>query len=246
MRHNDKGMKRRILITNDDGIHADGIVRLAKAAVKFGDVWLVAPHDQRSACSHSIILTEPLEIRPIRFEVEGVNAFSCSGMPADCVRIAGKTVMDAPPDVVLSGINYGYNAATDIQYSATVGAAFEASFQGYQGVALSEEEGSGHEVTDAYLEQVLEEVIHEPHGPGMIWNVNFPGCPLSECKGIWRDRKVSQKVVYDDRYEIVEELPQGAVRYRVHGYLKCEAEEGTDYHALLCGAVSIGKIRNIC
>lgn len=239
-------MNRTILITNDDGIHSDGIVRLARTAVKYGSVWVIAPLEQRSAASHSITLSVPLDIKPVSFEVEGVRAFSCSGMPADCVRIGTLRMMPTPPDVVLSGINYGYNAATDIQYSATVGAAFEASFLGYRGIALSEKDGDCHEVTDHYLEDVLEELIDLTPGPDQIWNVNFPGCRLAECKGILRNRVMSHEIVYKDSYDAIETLEGGGVRYMVHGTLRHEAEEGTDFHALLNNAVSIGRVKNIC
>ena len=238
-------MARTILITNDDGIHADGLVRLARAATKTGDVWVIAPDTQRSATSHSVTLTVPIDFFPIPFEVEGVHAYSCSAMPVDCVRVGIKCVMPHPPDVVLSGINYGYNSATDIQYSATVGAAFEASFMGYRAIALSENEGSCHEVTDRYLEEILEELIDKDPGPDQIWNVNFPGCPLSECTGVLRNRKMSHDIVYEDSYTLVERLENGGMRYMVHGEMLSLAEPGTDFDALLRNAVSVGRVQNI-
>ena len=111
---------KKILITNDDGIRADGIIRLARAAMKYGEVWVVAPEDQRSAASHSISLRDPVDVYPHDFPVAGVRAFSCSGTPADCVRVGCLSVMPEKPDAVLSGINFGYNAASDIQLSASV------------------------------------------------------------------------------------------------------------------------------
>lgn len=239
-------MPRTILITNDDGIHSEGLLRLVRAAVRFGDVWVIAPHKGRSACSHGITLSDPLDIVPVPYEAEGVRAFSCSGLPADCVRVGTLSVMPKPPDVVLSGLNYGYNAATDIQYSATCGAAFEASFLGYRGIALSEQDCACHEVTDRYLDGVLEELIDQEPGPDQIWNVNFPGCPLSECTGILRDRTMSHEVVYKDTYTPVKQLDGGGMRFMVHGELMNEATEGTDLDALCRNAVSIGRVKNIC
>ena len=103
---------KQILITNDDGIFADGLVRLASIAKEFGDVWVVAPDGQRSAASHRITLHQPVDVNPaVDFPVEGVHAFSCSGTPADCVRVGSLYVMKKKPDLVLSGINYGYNVA---------------------------------------------------------------------------------------------------------------------------------------
>ena len=240
-----RDMRRTILLTNDDGIHSDGIIRLARAAVKFGSVWLIAPHIQRSGASHSITVNEPLDIRPVSFEVEGVKAYSCSGMPVDCVRIGCLRLMPSMPDVVLSGINYGFNTATDIQYSATVGAAFEGAFLGSVGIAVSEQDVPCHEVADAYLDEVLEELIDVSPGPDRIWNVNFPGCRLSECAGILRNRAMSHEIVYEDSYDAIEELEGGGVRYMIRGKLRREAKEGTDFHALLNNAVSIGMVTNV-
>ena len=145
----------KILITNDDGITSDGIIRLARTARKFGDVLVVAPEKQRSAASHSITLHAHVDIVPHDFPVEGVTAWSCSGTPADCIRVGHRYLYNGETDLALSGINHGYNVATDIQYSATAGAAFEASFQGLHGITLSEGPGGSHEVTDAYLEDIL-------------------------------------------------------------------------------------------
>ena len=118
---------RKILITNDDGIYSDGIIRLAQTAKEFGEVWVVAPESQRSAMSHSITLRHPIEAWNVDFPVEGVHAYACDGTPADCVRIGVLNIVPGKPDNVFSGINYGYNVASDIQYSATAGAASSAA-----------------------------------------------------------------------------------------------------------------------
>ncbi len=238
-------MARTILITNDDGILSDGILRLARAARKYGSVWVIAPEHQRSAVSHSITLHKPIDIYPCDLGVEDIHAYSCSGMPGDCVRVGALSVLPSPPDVVLSGINYGYNVASDIQYSATVGAAFEAEFLGYRAIALSERDCDMHEVTDAYLDTVLEKLIDAPLNKGQIWNVNFPGCRLSECTGLLENRTVSTAVPYDDRYELIENLKDGGRRYMVKGYFQEKAEEGSDFHAVTHNAVSVGLVTNI-
>ncbi|MCR5416784.1 MAG: 5'/3'-nucleotidase SurE [Pseudobutyrivibrio sp.] len=236
----------KILITNDDGIEADGIIRLARVAKEFGDVWVVAPESQRSAASHSITLHNTIDIYPSRdFPVEGVNAYYCSGTPGDCVRVGGLNIMPEKPDVVLSGINYGYNCASDIQYSATCGAAFEAAFQGYHAIALSEGACDCHEVTDKYLRQVLSELLDVELAPGMIHNVNFPGCTLSECKGILKDRKVSRGMFFKDSYDVLEELENGGNRYMVNGQYNEDAEKDTDFRAIVDGYVSIGLVNNV-
>ena len=236
---------RKILITNDDGISAPGIIRLAEAAKHLGEIWVIAPEHQRSAASHSIIIREVVKMKKWDFPVEGVRAFACSGTPADCVRCGGLGVMPYRPDVVLSGINYGYNVAGDIQYSATAGAAFEAAYQGFGAIALSEDNGSCHEVTDAYLQQLLEEYIDVRYGRSRILNINFPGCPLSECKGIQRNRTASIDSFYHARYKLTETKEDGTMIYMTDDIYNEEAEEGTDFRAILEGYVSVGPVQNI-
>ena len=235
---------KKILITNDDGIMADGIVRLAKCAIELGEVWVVAPDSERSACSHAITLKAPIEVHPHAFPVEGVHAFSCSGTPADCIRVGVLNVMDERPDVVLAGINFGYNVATDIQYSGTCGAAFEASFQGIGAIALSEGSKSGHEVIERYLHDILSEVLDYEVIPGQIINVNFPHCPLSQYKGVLRERTVSKGMIFKDHYEIEKKLSDGGIRYMVRGDSGDINEYGTDLGAVLDGYISIGRVKN--
>ncbi len=236
---------KRILITNDDGIEADGLIRLTRAALKFGEVWVVAPESQRSACSHAITLRTSIEITPFpEFPVEGVKAFACSGTPADCVRVGGLNVLPERPDVLLSGINYGYNAATDIQYSGTLGAAFEGAFQGYHAIAVSESADECHEIADAYLDEVLEEAMELKLAYGQVVNINFPHGPLSGCKGIKRDRKVSRGMFYKDRYKQTRKNANGMVELMVDGQWTGIGEEGTDLEAIVDGYVSIGFVNN--
>lgn len=235
---------KKILITNDDGINSDGIVRLAEAAVQFGEVWVVAPDSQRSAMSHSISLRRPVEAWKVDFPVPGVHAYACDGQPADCVRIGVLNIMPQKPDHVFSGINYGYNMATDLQYSATAGAAFEAAFQKVHTIAFSEAANGCHEVTDRYLSEVMAELMEKPLLLNQIHNVNFPGCPLEECKGILRDRLVSTEAFFNDRY-IEKEVSEGRIAYTVDGIRNYEASKDTDFKAILDNYVSIGIATNI-
>ena len=235
---------RKILITNDDGIGADGLIRLARAAVEFGEVWVVAPDSQRSAMSHSVTLRHSVEAWKVDFPVPGVHAFACDGKPADCVRIGALNIVPGKPDHVFSGINYGYNAASDLQYSATAGAAFEAAFQKIHTIAFSEEACEIHEVTDRYLKEIMAELLDKPLGTNQIWNVNFPGCRLAECKGILREREVSTDAYYVDRYNETA-VSGGRISYMVEGIRNYDALEGTDLKAIFDGYVSIGIATNI-
>ena len=235
---------RKILITNDDGINADGIIRLAQAATEFGEVWVIAPDSQRSAMSHSITLRHSVDAWKVDFPVPGVHAYACSGTPGDCVRIGSLNIVPEKPDHVFSGINYGFNAASDIQYSATAGAAFEAAFQGIHTIAFSEDACEIHEVTERYLKEIIAELLNKPLGVNQIWNVNFPGCQLAECNGILRDRKVSTAAFYVDRY-IETTVSEDKVSYMVEGIRNYSALEGTDLKAIFDNYISIGIATNI-
>lgn len=235
---------KKILLTNDDGIQADGIVRLAEVAKEFGDVWVVAPDSERSAMSHSLTLRRRVEVWEVDFPVSGVKAFACDGKPSDCVRIGALNIVPGKPDCVMTGINYGYNVAADLQYSATVGAALEASFQKLHAIAFSESNNGIHEVTDKYIRDIMAELIDRPLAAWQIWNVNFPGCMVSECKGIMRNAKVSKDGFYEDRYDVID-VSDGRKSYMVDGIRRWEAGEGTDLYAMINNYVSIGVVNNL-
>lgn len=235
---------KKILITNDDGIDADGIVRLAEAAKQYGEVWVVAPDTQRSAVSHSVTLRHSFDAWEVDFPVEDVHAYACTGTPADCVRIGVLNIVPGKPDYVFSGINYGYNTASDMQYSATVGAAFEGSFQGVPSFAFSEDAEPLHEVTDHYIHEVIREIINKPLRHMQIWNVNFPCCPLDECQGILYDRKVSDDFFYEDHYDETK-VSDTRTTYMIHGVRQHDAEAGSDIKAVLDNYVSVGVATNI-
>lgn len=235
---------KKILITNDDGYDSNGIIRLAKVAKQFGEVWVVAPDGQRSAMSHSLTLRHSVEAWEVSFPVEGVHAYACNGTPADCVRVGALNIVPGRPDYVFSGINYGYNVATDLQYSATVGAAFEASFQKFHTIAFSEAAEDITEVTDEYLVDIIQKLLDKPLTPSQIWNVNFPGCKLSECKGILWDTVVSSDVFYDDIYH-EKVLDDGRISYEIEGRRNWNASKETDLWAVLNNYVSVGVANNI-
>ncbi|MCR5427749.1 MAG: 5'/3'-nucleotidase SurE [Lachnospiraceae bacterium] len=234
---------RKILITNDDGIYADGIVRLARAAVKFGEVWVIAPDGQRSAMSHYITLHTHIDAHEVHdFPVEGVHAYKSTGTPADCVRFGLLNFVRA--DAVLTGINFGYNCGTDLQYSGTAGAAFEAAVEGVHAIAFSEGAHGVHEVSDRYLEQLLGEYLEKPLERNTIWNINFPECGLKDFKGILTDRTVAHGGYYRDSYPY-ETLPDGGIRMTIHGEKEVRAQEGSDYRACVENYISVGVVRNL-
>ena len=235
----------RILITNDDGIEAAGIRKLAEAAKKFGEVWVVAPDGQRSAASHSYNFHHSVNLKAWPFPGEGVKAYACSGTPVDCVRVGVLKLMPEKPDFVLTGINQGYNICADIQYSATVGSALEAAFLGVKAIAFSQGSFKDADIVDRYLTEIMEECMKADPGKNRIMNVNFPDCSLAECKGILRNCVVSQDDFYEDTYG-EEALDDGSSEFHLHYKRHWEAaSEGTDLMAVRDGYISIGPVSNI-
>ncbi len=174
----------KILITNDDGIDASGLRKLAEIVVKLSDeVYVVAPSGQRSAVSHSITVGKALRVRQVPFPVGVKAAYSCSGMPADCVKAAVHAILQERPDVVISGINKGYNMGYDTVYSGTVAAAREAVYQGIKGIAVSAG-GDDYALADCWLERILRTLMDRKTASHEVWNINFPECGLEECRGI--------------------------------------------------------------
>ncbi|MCR4903669.1 MAG: 5'/3'-nucleotidase SurE [Butyrivibrio sp.] len=239
-------MNRNILITNDDGINSKGIEKLAKAALKYGNVYVVAPDSERSAMSHRITLRETIDVKKVDFPVEGIKgAFAISGTPADCVRIGIRNIVEGKTDLILSGINNGCNCGSDTQYSATIGAALEGASSGIHSIAVSETFNSTGEIADAYLEKLLDEYIEKKLQFNQIWNINFPAGSLAELKGILTNRSVSPNSFYDDHFE-EEVLPDGTRRLKTVGKYREDAPEGTDFRAIVDGYISIGIVNNLC
>jgi 5'-nucleotidase len=178
----------RILLTNDDGVHARGLDALEKVARTLSDdVWIVAPAEEHSGAGHSLTLT-----RPVRLRRHDDRRFSVTGTPTDAVMLALAHIMkDSPPDLILSGINRGANLAEDVTYSGTVSAAMEGALAGVPSVALSQSysrEGMGDTVPFAAAEEwagrVLETIADFAMAPGTLLNVNFPALAPDEVKGI--------------------------------------------------------------
>lgn len=176
----------RILVTNDDGIHAPGLKICEEIARAISDdVWIVAPETDQSGVAHSLSLNDPLRLREV-----GPKHFAVRGTPTDCVIMGVRHILDQKPDLVLSGVNRGQNVAEDVTYSGTVAGAIEGTILGIPSIALSQ----------AYTAQTRQFPSWEParqHGPaivrkildagipeGILINVNFPGCDAHEIKGV--------------------------------------------------------------
>lgn len=233
----------KILIVNDDGIEAEGLRRLAEAARNLGRVWVVAPEQQCSGMSQKLTIFEPIPVRPRSFPIAVEGAWSVGGTPADCVKAAINYLLPEKPDILLSGINMGYNAGFDIAYSGTIGAAMEGLMKGVPAIAFSNAYEGGWECAEHWLLPLMEELLESPLPENEMWNVNFPGIPLSACGGVRRDRSIAPLQLYRDRY-MLEEREDGSLILHNAARPICaeEAPEGSDVHAVLSGYVSVGRI----
>lgn len=175
----------KILITNDDGINARGIQLLAKSLQHNHEITIVAPDRQRSASSHSITLTEPLIIKLV--EVDGLNCrcFSVSGTPADCTKIALEKLVCDEVDLVISGINDGFNLGTDVLYSGTVSAAIEAAIMKVPSIAIScNGNEKSFEIAIDYIDKIINSLKNQELQGDIVLNVNIPPVEKSQVKGI--------------------------------------------------------------
>ena len=234
----------KILVTNDDGISAEGIMRLARMAGKLGDVWVVAPSSQCSAMSQRLTIFNTIPVAEYDFPVPVKAAYSIGGTPADCVMLAMEALLLEKPDYVFSGINFGYNAGFDIAYSGTLGAAKEAVMHGVPAIAFSMQHDGGYEVAEEYMLPLAQELIAAGQAPGEIWNINFPGCSLGELKGIKRERCIAQSLNYTNHYVKVE--LDGGYGYEVHSELvdRKNLHPDSDIRAVLDGYIAVGKVRS--
>jgi 5'-nucleotidase len=177
----------RILLTNDDGIHAPGLAALERIAKAFSDdLWVVAPETDQSGVAHSLSLNDPLRLRHI-----GEQRFACKGTPTDCVIMGVRSVLtDLRPDLVLSGVNRGQNVAEDVTYSGTIAAAMEGTILGVPSIALSQAYGrSGRktifwETAEAHAARIIRKILDEGVPKDVLVNVNFPDCPPDDVAGI--------------------------------------------------------------
>lgn len=180
-----KNMKRpRILITNDDGIHAPGIKHLWNSLKDLADLTIVAPATEQSSVGLSITLRQPLRIESIP-GFGNTQAWSVSGTPADCIKLALSVILDHPPDMIASGINRGTNAGRNVLYSGTVGGAIEAAMRDLPGVAFSchDYDDPYYSMAATHIPKILHHVIDNPLPKGSLLNVNFPSREHKQFKG---------------------------------------------------------------
>lgn len=234
-----------ILVVNDDSIHAPGIAVLARAAAALGDVWVVAPANQCSAMSQKLTLTQPLTFRKLEdFPAPVRCAYEVGGTPVDCVKVALDYALSIKPDLVLSGINNGYNAGYDINYSGTLGAAFEALRNGIPAMAFSAPSDAHLQAAEAYVLPLLRQLLEKKPEHGAVWNVNFPPMKDAAPKGILWDRKTAPTSMYIERYE-AHCLADGRVELICRGIPMPDDRipAGTDAAAVRQGYISVGQVK---
>jgi 5'-nucleotidase len=231
----------RILISNDDGVHAPGLKLLEKIARSLcKDVWVVAPEQEQSGASHSLTLRRPLRLRKL-----GDKRYAVDGTPTDCVLLAIKHLMrDERPALVLSGVNAGGNMGEDVTYSGTVAAAIEATLLDIPAVALSQHCGNGPgprwETAEAYAEAVIRRLTVALWPRNTLINVNFPDVPPDQVTGI-QVASQGRRKLGDNLSERVD--PRGVPYYWI-GPMRDEApnKPGTDIAAINQGAVAVTPI----
>ncbi len=221
----------RILVTNDDGVFSEGIKLLSEALEPLGEVWVVAPDREQSAMGHALTLHRPLRMRPLQERV-----YSVDGTPTDCVNLAVLSLLkDHPPDLVVSGINFGLNLGDDVTYSGTVSATFEGTLMGIPSVAFSQEVAKSFtfEPGAAYAARLIEVLLRNPLPDDLLLNVNFPA---GEFKGVHLTRLGRRRY----QQSVVEKLdPHGREYYWIAGTPVWEKEEGSDQDAVDDGYISI-------
>jgi 5'-nucleotidase len=231
--------KPRILVSNDDGVHAPGIKALSRGLCAIGDVTVVAPDRERSGASHSLTMDVPLRAHRIDDFRIGVD-----GTPTDCVLLAVKRLLGEPPDLMVSGINRGPNMGDDVTYSGTIAAAMEATLLGIPSIAVSLARRDDREYDYAPAAAIASElalmVLERGLPEGTLLNVNVPNVPMEEIVGIEIARQGKQ--VYEEA--VVEKKdPRGRTYYWIGGQLTSwRPEESTDYAAVNRNRVSVTPV----
>lgn len=230
----------RILITNDDGIHAPGLdVAVGIAGELSDDIWVVAPETDQSAVSHSLTLSDPLRLRQA-----GERRYAVRGTPTDCVIMGLKVVMDRRPDLILSGVNRGQNIADDVTYSGTVAGAMEGTLLGIPSIALSQ--AFGYDTRDkpawATAEKhgpvVVRELLEAGIPDGTVINVNFPDRQPDAVAGTAFTRQGRR---IPDWLRVEERTDGRGFPYFWIGFerSRMEPEPGSDLAALADGLISV-------
>lgn len=233
----------RILLTNDDGIHAEGLAVLERIARTLSDdVWVVAPETDQSGLAHSLTLSEPLRLRQI-----SEKHFALRGTPTDCVIMGVRKVLDVKPDLILSGVNVGANMADDVTYSGTIAGAIEGTLQGIRSFALSQafRHADGGivpwDVVETHAPKLLKKLMRLDLPDGTFLNLNFPNCAADAVTGteVTSQGKLDFGLSIDERSD-----GRGHPYYWLRfGERFGDFRAGTDIHAIREHKISVTPLK---
>jgi 5'-nucleotidase len=230
--------KVRILITNDDGYHSEGIIALEEALREIGDVFVIAPASEMSGASHSLTLARPLRIRQI-----DERHWTVDGTPTDCVTLGLNKILPSElrPHICASGINHGPNLGDDATYSGTVAGALESTILGVPGLAFSLVASRNHDFTESakIAKQMMQQALVEGLPEGTLLNINIP-------KGIAKGIRITKQGFKNARPIISEHIdPRGKPYYWIgENRIGFHPEGGTDFEAIDEGFVSVTPMRS--
>jgi len=236
--------KPLILVTNDDGITAPGIRTLIEIMNSLGDVVVVAPDSPQSGMGHAITVNSTLFVEKVKVDNGKQMEYSCSGTPADCVKLAVNQILKRKPDLCVSGINHGSNSSINVIYSGTMSAAIEAGIEGIPAIGFSLLDYSWNanfEATKLYIKSIAENVLKEGLPRDVVLNVNIPNLSKQELKGIkiCRQARALWEEEFDKRTN-----PQGREYYWLTGkFVNLDHGEDTDEWALKNDYISVVPVQ---
>ncbi len=236
-----------ILVTNDDGVQSPGLLALKQALEPFGRVSVIAPDSNRSAIGRGITIHQPLHVEEVRL-ADGSEALATDGTPVDCVRFATLGLLDARPDIVVSGINLGLNLGDDVTYSGTVAAALEGLLLGWPAIAVSAQaidqtagqwDGTAYDfrAVASFTARLVPVVCREGFPRRVLLNVNAPGLPPERIAGA-RVSRLGRRIYNDEL--MLESTEGNRRRYTIYGgSASHQREEGTDFAAIEAGEIAV-------
>jgi 5'-nucleotidase len=229
----------KLLLTNDDGIQAEGLHILAKELVKDFEVVIAAPSSERSACGHSITIDRALIIKEVEMNGFQCKAYSIDGTPADCVRVALDKLSKEKFDMVISGINKGVNLGTDVIYSGTVSAAIEAAVYKIPSIAISSEinkDKHNYELAAKTVSEIISKAVHNLLEKDIVLNINVPLVNEEEIKGI-KVCKIGSRTYTNTYIEKIDE--HGNKSYEILGKVNESDEKEVDVHFFKEGFITL-------
>jgi len=232
-----------ILITNDDGISAPGIRFLIETMKPLGDILVVAPDKPQSAMGHAVTIQSPLRLHQI-VDQPSYREYSCSGTPADCIKLGEKVILRGKPDLIVSGINHGSNASINVLYSGTMAAVIEGAMENIPSIGFSINDYSAHasfEHSAVLVRSIAEKVLQNGLPEGICLNVNIPALNGSPVKGIKVTRQA--KAFWDENFDERKD-PHKRDYYWLKGeFVNLDSDTDNDHWAINNNYISIVPVQ---